>query len=204
MKIRYLTFAAIASAALVAGASLSFKLAADRARAADPGYYRLPFGTRELRLGDRGTDVKTLNWVLRSESMGAPFLDSFNVETDSAVRTLQRSAGVGADGIVGHLTLKAIAARMPRRRSTWYGSGLWGRETACGVRLTPRTIGIAHRKLPCGARVALAYRGHWRRARVIDRGPYRKGYGLDLTRRLARQLGLIRTGSAKVKVGVAG
>ncbi len=48
--------------------------------------------------------------------------------------------------------------------------------------------------------VALA--GHWRRARVIDRGPYRRGYALDLTRKLAKQLDLLAVGRAKVKMAV--
>ncbi len=203
MRARYLGGAAIACALLMAAACFCVERPADRARAAGDSYYRLPFGTRLLRLGDRGADVKTLNWALRSEALNAPYLDSFDRDTDAAVRTLQRSTGLASDGVVGRLTMKAIAARMPRLRSTWYGPGLWGRRTACGVSLKPRTIGIAHRKLPCGARVTLAYRGRWRRARVIDRGPYRKGYGLDLTRRLARKLGVIDMGSAAVKVGVA-
>ena len=203
MRARYMGGAAIACALLIMVAGFSVERPAVRARAAADAYYRLPFGTRVLRLGDRGTDVKTLNWALRSEALNAPYLDSFNRDTDAAVRTLQRSASLASDGVVGRLTMKAMAARMSFLRSTWYGPGLWGRRTACGVRLKPRTIGIAHRKLPCGARVTLAYRGRWRLARVIDRGPDRKGYGLDLTRRLARRLGVIDAGSAKVKVGVA-
>ncbi len=203
MRTRYVSGAVAVCALLIAGSGLFLNRAIERAHA-DDGYYRLPLGSRELRLGDRGADVKTLNWALRSESLGAPFLDSFGRSTDSAVRALQLSAGLADDGVVGHLTMKAIAAGLPRLRSTWYGPGLWGRRTACGVPLTPRTVGVANRSLPCGTRVTLAYRGRWRRARVIDRGPYRKGYGLDLTRKLAHRLGVIAAGTAKVKVGVAG
>ncbi len=203
MGIRYMSRAAVACALLIAVSGLSFGQATGRALAAGD-YYKLPLGTRVLRLGDRGADVKTLNWALRSESLDAPYLDSFGPATDTSVRTLQSAAGLAEDGVVGHLTMKAIAARLPRLRATWYGPGLWGRRTACGVPLTPGTVGVANRSLPCGTRVALAYRGRWRRARVIDRGPYRKGYGLDLTRRLARRLGVVAAGTAKVKVGVAG
>jgi rare lipoprotein A (peptidoglycan hydrolase) len=172
-----------------------------RAAAAEP-YYTVPLGTRELRRGNRGTDVKTLNWALRSELLPTPYYGTFDGDTDTAVRALQRSAGLPASGVVARPTMKAIAAGMPRRRASWYGPGLWGRRTACGVRLKKRTIGVAHRKLPCGTRVALAYKGNWVRAEVIDRGPYRKGFGLDLTRRLAEQLGVVGLGRAKVKVGV--
>ncbi len=201
MRARYFSGAAIASTVLIACAALSMGGSAG-AQGATGSYYRLPLGSRELRLGDSGADVKTLNWALRAEDLDAPVLDTFSRETEAAVRSLQRAAGLDSDGVVGHLTIKAVASGMPRVRSTWYGPGLWGHRTACGVRLAARTIGIAHRKLPCGTRVTVAYRGHWQRARVIDRGPYRKGYGMDLTRKLAKRLDVIAAGTAKVKVGV--
>jgi rare lipoprotein A (peptidoglycan hydrolase) len=203
MRTRYLGGAALALLVLPVAAGAALERTAPLARA-DDAYYRLALGSRELRLGDRGADVKTLNWALRAQALDAPFLDSFTRDTDAAVRALQRSAGLTADGVVGRLTMKAIAVRMPHLRATWYGPGLWGRRTACGVKLERGTVGIAHRKLPCGTRVTLAYRGRWRRARVIDRGPYRKGYGLDLTRTLAARLGVVAAGTGKVKIGVAG
>jgi rare lipoprotein A (peptidoglycan hydrolase) len=172
------------------------------ARAEGAPYLEVPFGARTLRLGDRRSDVKTLNWALRSEYLGAPYGGDFSDQTDVAVRTVQRSAGLRADGVVARPTMKAIAAGMPRRRASWYGPGLWGNRTACGTKLTKRTVGIAHRALPCGTPVALAYQGNWVRARVIDRGPYRRGYGLDLTKPLAKRLGALRVGKAKVKIGV--
>jgi rare lipoprotein A (peptidoglycan hydrolase) len=161
------------------------------------------FGTRDLRLGDQGADVKTLNWALRAQALGAPTHAAFVSETDGAVRTLQRSAGIKANGVVRRTTRKAIAARMPRQRATWYGPGLYGNRTACGQTLTKRTIGVAHRKLPCGTRVAIAYKGRWVRAKVIDRGPFRKGYRWDLTSALAKQLGVTAAGTAAVKTGAS-
>ncbi len=100
------------------------------------------------------------------------------------------------------ITRKAIAARIVRERATWYGPGLWGRRTACGVILGKLTMGVAHRRLPCGTTVALAYQGRWVRTSVIDRGPYRRGYRWDLTRMLAAQLGILERGTARVRVAV--
>jgi rare lipoprotein A (peptidoglycan hydrolase) len=65
--------------------------------------------------------------------------------------------------------------------ATWYGPGLYGNHTACGQTLRPGTIGVAHRTLPCGATVKLAYHGHYLVTKVIDRGPYSKGNDFDLT-----------------------
>jgi len=172
------------------------------ARATQAGYERVPFGVRALHLGDRGTDVKTLNWGLRAEGRGAPYAGHFLGQTDLSVRSLQGEAGIPADGVVARPTMKAIAARIPNVRASWYGPGLWGRRTACGIPLKKGTLGIAHRRLPCGTRVVLAHAGHWRGARVIDRGPYRKGYKIDLTRKLAKRLGVLALGRAKVKLAV--
>ena len=43
---------------------------------------------------------------------------------------------------------------------TWCGPGFYGRRTACGRRLTRRTLGVANRHLPCGTPVSFMYRGH--------------------------------------------
>jgi len=77
--------------------------------------------------------------------------------------------------------------------ATWYGPGLFGNRTACGKRLTRSTVGVAHRSLPCGTRVAIRYKGRSLRTRVIDRGPFGHGARWDLTRAAARTLQLLET-----------
>ena len=68
-----------------------------------------------------------------------------------------------------------------RAVASWYGPGLYGNHLACGGRLSPGTLGVAHKSLPCGARVTLHYRGHTVRVPVVDRGPYVGGREFDLT-----------------------
>ena len=77
--------------------------------------------------------------------------------------------------------------------STWYGPGFYGRRTACGQRLTKSTIGVAHRSLPCGTKVALRVNGRSMVVPVIDRGPYARGVTYDLTAATAQQLGVMYT-----------
>ena len=77
--------------------------------------------------------------------------------------------------------------------ATWYGPGLYGRRTACGSRLTHNTLGVAHKRLPCGTNVALRYAGHTIVVPVIDRGPYSHGVDYDLTYAAARKLGVRKT-----------
>jgi rare lipoprotein A len=75
-----------------------------------------------------------------------------------------------------------------RAYASWYGPGLYGNRLGCGGTLTPRTLGVAHKTLPCGSKVTLRHRGRSVTVRVIDRGPYVVGREFDLTERTARRL----------------
>jgi rare lipoprotein A len=86
--------------------------------------------------------------------------------------------------------------------ATWYGPGFWGKSTACGVTLTPTTLGVAHRKLPCGTQVTFSYGGASVTATVIDRGPFHKGYTWDLTKKTAKRVGFLAVGSGPIEATV--
>ncbi|MEA3034559.1 MAG: rare lipoprotein [Sphingomonadales bacterium] len=88
------------------------------------------------------------------------------------------------------------------QKATWYGPGLWGNSTACGMVLTPTTIGVANKNLPCGTSVTFSYGDRTAAATVIDRGPYRKGYAWDLTKKLAKRLNFIPVGAGAVTATV--
>lgn len=83
--------------------------------------------------------------------------------------------------------------------ASWYGPTAPDETTACGIPLTRWTLGVAHRTLPCGTRVALYYRGRTIVVPVIDRGPYVAGRSWDLTQATHDALGatdgLIRLGA---------
>lgn len=98
-------------------------------------------------------------------------------ETDGQATPSRDSSEAQASGV----PLRAVTA-------TWYGPGLYGNQTACGRRLTPRTKGIAHLTLPCRSRVRIAYRGRSVVTRVIDRGPYGGSATIDIAAGTARQL----------------
>jgi peptidoglycan lytic transglycosylase len=67
----------------------------------------------------------------------------------------------------------------------------YGKRTACGQVIGPRTEGVAHPVLPCGVKIYLSYEGRHVLTQVIDRGPYVPGRQFDLTEALARRLGLV-------------
>jgi rare lipoprotein A (peptidoglycan hydrolase) len=88
------------------------------------------------------------------------------------------------------------------QKATWYGPGLWGRSTACGQTLTPAVLGVANKNLPCGTSVTFTYGAKSVTATVIDRGPYRKGYAWDLTKKVAKRLGFLAVGAGTVTATV--
>lgn len=149
------------------------------------------FGSRTLARGDCGGDVRTLNWILSSFELGVrdEFGPHFRELTERSVKAFQSRADLPRDGVVGDSTRAELVSRMNRDEASWYGPGSWGSKTACGVRLKRRTVGVAHRRLPCGTRVTFAYEGRFLRTRVIDRGPYVKDRKWDLTGAARERLG---------------
>jgi rare lipoprotein A len=82
--------------------------------------------------------------------------------------------------------------------ASWYGPGLYGNHLGCGGTLTPGTIGVAHKTLPCGTSLVLRKGSRIVRARVIDRGPYVGAREFDLTAATKAALGFGSTGTVLV------
>ncbi|MGB1583226.1 MAG: septal ring lytic transglycosylase RlpA family protein [Solirubrobacterales bacterium] len=80
-----------------------------------------------------------------------------------------------------------------KQKTTWYGPGFYGKRTACGKKLTKRTIGVAHRKLKCGTKVEFFHAGKKIVVPVIDRGPFVRGVRWDLTFAAMKRLGSSET-----------
>ena len=79
--------------------------------------------------------------------------------------------------------------------ASYYGPGLYGNGVACGGTLTPGTMGVANKTLPCGSEVTLRYHGHTVTVPVIDRGPYVAGRDYDLTEAVKIRLGFPGVGN---------
>jgi len=104
---------------------------------------------------------------------------------DRMQRPLSAPARVRVDGAttrVGQVNAYRLA------NASWYGPGLYGNKLGCGGRLTPGRLGVAHKSLPCGAKLTLRKGKRSVNVRVIDRGPYVGGREFDLTEATAHRL----------------
>jgi len=103
-----------------------------------------------------------------------------------------KAATAGRAGRVGGGGLRRSLGRLNVFRhayASWYGPGFFGHHLACGGSLTPGTLGVAHKTLPCGTKVTLRYHGRSVRVPVVDRGPYVAGREFDLTSATKQRLG---------------
>lgn len=87
-------------------------------------------------------------------------------------------------------------------QASWYGAQHQGKPTASGERFDQNAMTAAHRQLPFGTRVRVTHLASGRQVvvRINDRGPFSKGRLIDLSRRAAEQLGMLRQGVAPVRV----
>jgi len=86
--------------------------------------------------------------------------------------------------------------------ASWYGKGFHGRLTASGEVYDMYQVTAAHRTADLGtyALVTNLENGQVVRLRINDRGPFKRNRILDLSYEAARQLDMVRAGSAHVKV----
>ena len=90
-----------------------------------------------------------------------------------------------------------------RGLATFYADSLAGHRTAAGEPYDPGAFTAAHRTLPFGALVDVARAdGRHVTVRINDRGPFVRGRIIDLSRRAALAIGLIRDGIARVDLRV--
>jgi len=88
--------------------------------------------------------------------------------------------------------------------ASWYGDDFHGRQTASGEPYDMEDMTAAHRTLPFGTEVRVDNldNGRTARVRINDRGPFAKGRIIDVSRRAARELDMVRSGTAHVRLTV--
>ena len=86
--------------------------------------------------------------------------------------------------------------------ASWYGPGFHGGHTANGEYFDQGDLTAAHRTLPlpCIVRVTNLDNGRSALIKINDRGPFSHDRIIDLSKGAAKKLGVIRTGTAHVRV----
>ena len=89
-------------------------------------------------------------------------------------------------------------------RASYYAAIHAGRRAASGEIYDPSELTAAHRTLPFGTRVRVTNLVNDRSVvvRINDRGPFRRGRIIDVSRAAARKLDFIREGLTRVRVEV--
>ena len=136
-------------------------------------------------------DPETASWTpvaATTVAADGSYLARWRADVTGQHRTHARLDDQGAALLAATPEYEASMTVYRPAKASWYGPGFYGRRTACGVRMTRKLLGVAHRKLPCGTEVALTYGGRSITVPVVDRGPYGRGLRWDLTAATAKAL----------------
>ena len=86
--------------------------------------------------------------------------------------------------------------------ASWYGPKFHGKLTASGEVFNQEHFTAAHPTLPWGSRVKVINLDNEKSVdvRINDRGPFKQGRIIDVSRAAARALGMVRQGIATVRI----
>lgn len=86
----------------------------------------------------------------------------------------------------------------------WYGAEFHGRRTASGEIFDQNKLTAAHPSLPFGTIVRVTNKANDQSVlvRINDRGPWKRGRIIDLSRAAAQQLDMVNAGLAEVDLEV--
>ena len=93
-----------------------------------------------------------------------------------------------------------------RGRASWYGKKFHGRKTSNGETYNMYAMTAAHKTLPFNThvRVINLENGKETQVRINDRGPFVRGRIIDLSYTAAKNIGIVDSGTAPVKIVALG
>lgn len=88
--------------------------------------------------------------------------------------------------------------------ASYYADRFHGRKTASGTRYNKQALTAAHKSLPLGTKVRVTNlkNGESVDVEINDRGPYVKGRVIDLSKEAARELRMVGSGVAQVRLEI--
>lgn len=129
-------------------------------------------------------------------AMLIPLLLTVSAAAQEAEITGEPTAALDAEADIGTEINGGMAS--------YYGNELAGNRTASGERFNPLAMTAAHRTLPFGSmvRVTNVSNGDSVIVRINDRGPFHGGRVIDVSHAAAREIGMHRSGTARVKLAL--
>ena len=130
-------------------------------------------------------------------------------------RFATRSTPSSPKGDVRGETTKPAESKIPRNPSgkilltlegvaSYYADEFHGKQTSNGEIYDMNDLTAAHRTFPFGTKVRITNleNGKTVNVRVNDRGPFHEGRIIDLSLGAAKELDLVKTGTARVRIEV--
>ncbi len=151
---------------------------------------------------------RLLRFLLVPAALALPLAGLAVAETERAPEAVP--IGKGIAGVDSALTDPAPASPavpesdMGSGDASFYGNEFAGRPTASGESFNPAGFTAAHRTLPMGSRVRVTLAGTGRSVvvRINDRGPFHGNRAIDLSEGAARKLGMLASGTARVRISL--
>lgn len=106
--------------------------------------------------------------------------------------------------LMPHAFAQEVSHTLGVKTASWYGKSFHGRTTANGERFNQDAMTAAHRTLPFGTKlkVTCMQTGKSTIVRINDRGPFHGNRAIDLSKGAAKAIGLIESGTGKVKIDI--
>ena len=114
---------------------------------------------------------------------------------------------VALEAVVAELedpVLREAYESIGQGEASYYGHELAGNRTASGERFNPQALTAAHRSLPMGTRLRVTNMANGRSVvvRINDRGPFVRSRIIDVSLAAAREIQMVRSGKAQVKLEI--
>jgi len=155
------------------------------------------------RLRRRGTQFAVITAIAGLISSGPVQADEIaagdRIESlTEVVATLDESIRI-ADPVAAE---EKVYQAIGQGTASYYGRELAGNRTASGERFNPNDLTAAHRTLPLGTRLRVTNVANGRSVivRVNDRGPFVGRRLIDVSLGAAREIQMIRSGTAQVRL----
>ena len=133
----------------------------------------------------------------------------------TSLRFATRGTPASPKGEAGGETTKPAESNQPRNPSgkilltlegvaSYYADEFHGKQTSNGEIYDMNDLTAAHRTFPFGTKVRITNLENGRTVvvRVNDRGPFHEGRIIDLSLGAAKELDLVKTGTARVRIEV--